>query len=380
MRTDDVDYHLPPEAIAQQPAARRDQARLLVDRHRPEDPRHHVVADLPELLSPGDLLVRNTTRVLPARLLLRKATGGKAEVLLLEPTAPDRRRWAALVRPGRRLPPGTRLRADEHGLPAPFGEVEVVVGEHLDDGQRVVEIEGLPPAGDPAGVDLEDLLAAVGELPLPPYITEPLAEPDRYQTVFADRATSVAAPTAGLHLTDEVLARCVARGIGVADVELSVGLATFRPIAADDVDDHRMHTERYTVPATTLRRCAEVRSGGGAVVAIGTTVVRALESAALTEPTNDAPDEAADVVASTDLFIRPGHRFALVDRLLTNFHLPRSSLLVLLEAFVGERWRHLYDVALAEGYRFLSFGDAMLVDRAEWPAAATTTTSERSDG
>lgn len=237
---------------------------------------------------------------------------------------------------------------------------------------------------EPTGVDVEDLLAAVGELPLPPYITERLAEPDRYQTVFADRATSVAAPTAGLHLTDEVLERCADRGIGVADVELSVGLATFRPIAADDVDEHQMHTERYLVPTETLRRCAEVRAGGGAVVAVGTTVVRALESAARADATDapgDASEGTSDAMAATDLFIRRGHRFALVDRLLTNFHLPRSSLLVLLDAFVGERWRHLYDVALADGYRFLSFGDAMLVDRVDWPdPAATTAAPERTDG
>ena len=288
---------------------------------------HRTVADLPELLGPGDLLVVNDSRVLPARLRLQKQSGGHVEVLLLE-QRPDGS-WEALVRPGRRVPPGTVL-LSRAGRPV------VEVTDRLVEGRRLVRLlaEGVP----------EEL----GTVALPPYIQEPLADPERYQTIYAARPGSVAAPTAGLHLTTEVLAACRERGVAMATVDLAVGLGTFRPITAERIEDHRMHSERYTVSAETMDACRRADR----VVAVGTTTLRALEAAAL-----------GSLSGRTDLFITPGFDFKVVDVLLTNFHLPHSSLLVLLAAFCGDRWRELYEVALAEGYRFLSFGDAMLVDR-----------------
>lgn len=342
----DYDYDLPAEAIAQHPVEPRSSARLLVATAG-DQVEHRTVADLPSLLAPGDVLVLNETKVLPARLRLRKATGGEAEVLLLEPATADPAagEWLALVRPGRRLPPGTDLYAPpvaEAADPAEAGPPVVTVGAQVDaDGTRCVRLH------DPAVLDVH------GAVPLPPYITEPLADADRYQTVYARLPGSVAAPTAGLHLTDEVLDACRRRGVDVVTVDLKVGLGTFKPIAVADVADHVMHEERYAVPTETLARCHAARAAGGRVVAVGTTSVRALESAARGEPQG-----------RTRLFITPGFDFRLVDVLLTNFHTPKSSLLVLLAAFVGTaRWRSLYDEALANGYRFLSFGDAMLVAR-----------------
>jgi S-adenosylmethionine:tRNA ribosyltransferase-isomerase len=332
MDTADVDYELPESAIAQTPAEPRDSARLLVDGGPDRPPRHGTIRDLPQFVGPGDVVVVNTTRVLPARLRLRRAGGGAAEVLLLEPyDGPDR--WEALVRPSRRLPAGARLEVSE--------QLAVVVGEDLGEGRRLVELER------GAGVDLLDELEAHGEVPLPPYITAELADPERYQTTYADRPGSVAAPTAGLHLTPELLDRVRATGARIEPVELMVGLGTFRPIAADRVEDHVMHAERYRVPEATLSACEEAER----VVAVGTTSVRALESAAAT----------GRLEGRTHLFIHGDRPFAVVDALLTNFHQPRSSLLVLVEAFVGPRWRGLYEEALAYGYRFLSFGDAMFL-------------------
>ncbi len=322
------DYHLPPEAIAQHPVEPRDAARLLVSMHAGETA-HHRVSDFPDLLSDGDVVVVNTSRVVPARLQLRKATGGAAEVLLIEPVADDDR-WVALVRPGRRLPPGTVLLAAD-GAPA------VEVGARLDDGQRQVRLLR------------SDAMDVAGTVALPPYIHEPLADPERYQTVYADRPGSVAAPTAGLHLTDAVLDRVRARGMDVREVDLAVGPGTFRPMTSARAEDHVMHVERYRVPPATWVACSSARR----VVAVGTTTVRALETAAAT----------GQLEGHTGLFVRGDYPFAVVGALLTNFHLPRSTLLLLLEAFYGPRWRELYRLALTEGYRFLSFGDAMLVAR-----------------
>ncbi|MYH72011.1 MAG: tRNA preQ1(34) S-adenosylmethionine ribosyltransferase-isomerase QueA [Acidimicrobiia bacterium] len=326
MRTEELHYELPEAAIAQQPAEPRDSSRLLVDRGPTAPPEHRLTRDLPELLNPGDVLVVNNSRVMPARLRLRKATGGRVEVLLLEPG--ENGWWSGLVRPGRRVPPGTELWLDDQPV--------MEVGEPVsDDGRRWVR-----PTGDPGA-----LMDQAGEVPLPPYVTEELSDLERYQTVYADRPVSAAAPTAGLHLTEEVLDRCRAVGAVVCELELAVGTATFTPVMADYLDDHVMHTEVYRIPEATLAACVRAER----VVAVGTTVVRALESAAAT----------GAACAQTDLFIKPGHQFAVVDALLTNFHLPRSSLLALLAAFIGPRWRHLYNTALAEGYRFLSLGDAM---------------------
>ncbi len=340
MDTAAFDYELPEARIAQHPIEPRDAARLLVD--TAAGPEHRHVRDLAQLLDPGDLLVVNTTRVLPARLRLVKPTGGAVEVLLLEQRSPTR--WEALVRPGRRVAPGTVLR---HPVTAEL--LTVTVGDDIGDGVRLVELDNNHQ------IDLLDGIEAAGEMPLPPYIHQPLADQERYQTVYSfhsDPASS-AAPTAGLHLTSELLERIADRGVRVAEVELIVGLGTFRPIEVDKVEDHQMHRERYQMHRSTFDACLDVQDRGGRVVAVGTTAVRALETAALT----------GNLDGHTELFIHEGFEFQLVDRLLTNFHLPRSSLLVMVEAFAGPRWRDLYAAALADDYRFLSFGDAMLLTR-----------------
>jgi S-adenosylmethionine:tRNA ribosyltransferase-isomerase len=333
VRIADFDYELPDERIAQTPVEPRDSAQLLVDRGS-APPEHRRVGDLPELLRDGDLLVVNETRVIPARLRLRRATGGAAEVLLLEPWDADRRTWDALVRPGGKLRVGEVLYDDEVPL--------VRVGERT-------------PAGDTFWVELigdDDpvvLLDRHGEMPLPPYIGERLGDPDRYQTVFAREPGSAAASTAGLHFTSELLGRLGERGIRTTTVELVVGLDTFQPISTDDPLEHPMHTERYRVPPETMQACRDAER----VVAVGTTAVRALESAA----------RSGELSGRTDLFIHRGFDWQVVDVMMTNFHLPRTTLLMMIDAFVGPRWRSLYETALADDYRFLSFGDAMLLDR-----------------
>jgi len=326
------DYDLPDALIAQQPARPRDASRLLVDA---DPPRHARTRDLADLVRPGDLLVLNDTRVMPARLHLRKETGGAVEVLALEELAEPEGWWEALVRPSRRVSDGTVL-VDHIGLPV------LEVGAATGEGSRLVR---------PVGVTMATLLDHLGSVPLPPYITAPLEDPERYQTVYAARATSVAAPTAGLHLTPAVLDRCRDAGAEIVTVELSVGVGTFRPIEVDDVDGHTMHSERYRVAPSVWGAVRDAER----VVAVGTTVVRTLESVAAT----------GALEGRTDLYIRPGYRFGAVDALLTNFHMPRSTLLVMIEAFVGPRWRDLYALAVAEGYRFLSFGDAMFLQRGD---------------
>ena len=338
LRMDDFDYVLPSDVVAQTPAEPRDAARLLIDRGPTEEPLHRRVSDLTELLGPGDLLVVNETKVIPARLLLKKETGGAAEVLLLEPDGVGG--WIALVKPGRRLRPGTVLRSER--------DVNVVVrvGDGLPDGRRTVTVEA---AGRPIlGPENADLLTVAGEAPLPPYIRAGHTDADRYQTVYAATPGSVAAPTAGLHFTPDLLARLEERGVRRATVDLVVGLDTFRPVMVDDPDDHVMHSERYSVPEATWQACL----AADRVVAVGTTTVRSLESAAR-----------FGLTGRTDLFLRRGSTFEVVDAMITNFHLPRSTLLLMIDAFVGPRWRDLYTSAMADGYRFLSFGDAMFLQR-----------------
>jgi S-adenosylmethionine:tRNA ribosyltransferase-isomerase len=312
MRTSELDYDLPPELIAQRPLERRDDSRLLVADRASGEVRHRGFRDLRAELPDGALVVVNDTRVIPARLRVRRETGGEAEVLLLEPAGDGI--WEALARPTKRLRPGTRL-----------GPVELV--EHTGGGRWLVRLEG-PPAG---------------EAPLPPYITEPLADAERYQTVYAEESGSAAAPTAGLHFTPELLA-----GLDVERVTLHVGLDTFRPVTVEDLGDHEIHSERYRVePDAWERICAAEH-----VVAVGTTTVRVLESLA-----RGAPPE-----GRTNLFVVPGFDFRRVDALVTNFHLPRSTLLALVMAFAGvEETRRLYRLAIEERYRFYSFGDAMLL-------------------
>ncbi len=342
MRLDDFDYALPPERIAQTPVEPRDAARLLVDRGDPavSPPTDAHVRDLPSLVSPGDVVVVNDTRVMPARLRLARRTGGAVEVLLLEPRDAGRLRWEALVRPGGKLREGEEL-------VAPDGAAAVAMGPRTAAGDTF-EVTLLPRAGG----RVDDLLERLGETPLPPYITTALARRERYQTVYAREGHSAAAPTAGLHFTAELLAALERRGVGIVRVELTVGLDTFQPVTADDPRRHAMHTESYRVPAATLDACRACRAAGGRVLAVGTTAVRALESAARGE-----------TEGRTRLFIHRGFEFEVVDRLLTNFHLPRTTLLMLVDAFVGPRWRALYAHAIASGYRMLSFGDAMLLDR-----------------
>lgn len=343
MRTDALHYDLPPALIAQRPLDERDDARLLVCGASGE-PLHSRVRDLPTLLDPGDLLVVNTTKVLPARVPITRPGGGTGEVLLLDERSSGW--WEALCRPSRKLAAGATVRSSG-------GALRFEIGEDLGDGRRLVK--PVPVAGATMGHDEGVLLAALtsdGQMPLPPYIHESLADPDRYQTTFAERPGSAAAPTAGLHLTPGVLDELRNRRVDVASVELVVGLDTFRPISTEYVEEHPIHTEHYNVPEQTWHAVGTTRMHGGRVVAVGTTTTRALESVTHT----------GDLTGRTDLFITPGFEFRVVDRLMTNFHLPRSSLLAMVEAFVGPCWRDMYALAVAEQYRFLSFGDAMLLD------------------
>lgn len=312
MRTSELDYDLPPELIAQRPLEQRDDSRLLVADRASGAVRHRRFRDLRDELPEHALLVVNDTRVVPARLRVRRPTGGEAEVLLLEPAEPGL--WEALARPTKRLRSGMRL-----------GPVELV--EHRGEGRWLVRLEGEP----------------AGEAPLPPYITEPLDDADRYQTVYADEAGSAAAPTAGLHFTPELLA-----GLEVERITLHVGLDTFRPVSAADLSEHEIHSERYRVEPAAWERIQSAER----VVAVGTTTVRVLESLA----------RGAPLEGRTRLFVTPGFTFQRVDALVTNFHLPRSTLLALVMAFAGvEETRRLYRLAIEERYRFYSFGDAMLL-------------------
>ncbi|MEN9646840.1 MAG: S-adenosylmethionine:tRNA ribosyltransferase-isomerase [Actinomycetota bacterium] len=333
MRLEDFDYPLPDERIAQHPVEPRDSARLLVDQGSAA-PLHRHVRDLRELLHEGDLLVVNDSRVIPARLRLARSTGGAAEALLLDPLDADRRVWEAMVRPAKKLKAGEELLSN--GVPF----VRVVRRSDAGD-TMVVELIG---EGDPL-----TLLQTHGEMPLPPYISARLDQPERYQTVYSNEPGSAAAPTAGLHFTPELLADLAAAGVQTARVELVVGLDTFKPVSEADPREHPMHSERYRVPAATVDACRAARR----VVAVGTTSVRALESAATL----------GELEGRTRIFIHRPYEWKTVDVMMTNFHMPRTTLLMMIDAFVGPRWRRLYDTALAEDYRFLSFGDAMLLDR-----------------
>lgn len=333
MRLADFDYELPPDRIAQHPIEPRDAARLLVDQGSLA-PLHRHVRDIGEFIRDGDLIVVNDTKVIPARLRVSRHTGGAAEVLLVEPLDGQRRVWEALVRPARKLRVGEELVAADRPLVRVLGRADA------GDTMRVELI------GDG---DIDVLLAQFGEMPLPPYITAALGQSDRYQTVYAHRAASSAAPTAGLHFTPQLLQALTARGIEVARVELVVGLDTFKPVTAEDPRDHVIHTERFSVSAQVMEKCVAARR----VVAIGTTSVRALESAAVLGTGS----------ARTGLFIHRPYDWKVVDLLMTNFHMPRTTLLMMIDAFIGPRWRSLYAEALRENYRMLSFGDAMLLDR-----------------
>ncbi|ACU53882.1 S-adenosylmethionine/tRNA-ribosyltransferase-iso merase [Acidimicrobium ferrooxidans DSM 10331] len=329
LSVDAFDYDLPAEAIAHDPIEPRRAARLLVAR-RGAPVAHARVADLARLLEPGDLVVVNESAVVPARLHLQRSSGGAVEVLLLR-QLPDGTA-EALVRPNRRVRAGERLLADGVEVVEVGGALEAVEGMTI----RAVRV--LDP----------ERVASIGVAPLPPYLGRQDIPLERYQTVFARRPGSVAAPTAGLHLDEVVLADLAARGIDVVRIVLHVGLGTFWPVTAATLAGHPMHAESYEVDPATWARI----EGAKRVVAIGTTVVRTLETVALT----------GELAGESRLLIAPGFRLQVVDTVLTNFHQPRSTLIALVAAMVGDRWRELYSVALAEGYRFLSFGDAMLVD------------------
>ncbi len=371
MLSDDYDYDLPPDAVAQTPAEPRDSARLLVLHRRDGRIAFHVFRDLPGLLRDDDVLVVNDSRVLPARLRgVRAPSGGAVEVLLLhrlpthETTGLDRddyatgtadeggeedaavERWVALVKPGRRIRPGEDLTFGDGVLTA------VVTARH-EGGERVVELRAR--AGS-----VRDALARVGATPLPPYIRVPLADPERYQTVYARAEGSVAAPTAGLHITQDTLDGLAARGIPVYHVTLHVGAGTFKPMAeGSDPAAHVMHGEWAALDRATADALTRAKVEGRRIVAVGTTTVRVLESAAALSP----PGTIAPFEGWTDIFIRPGHVFRAVDALVTNFHLPRSTLLLLVSALAGkDNIERAYAAALAEHLRFYSFGDAMLID------------------
>ena len=335
MHLSDFDYSLPPERIAQTPIEPRDAARLMVLDRATGDIAHRHVRDLPDILRAGDLLVVNRSRVLPARVRGRLRGGGRAELLLLKRLAPGR--WEALCRPARRLRESDTVHVTE-GLSV---RVAAVGREGIREISVVCEAE-----------DADAALLAAGSTPLPPYIRGWTGDPERYQTVFADVEGSAAAPTAGLHFTRKLLDRLGERGFPVATIVLHVGLDTFRPVTEADPRSHHIHREWYVVPPETRARIDGTHAAGGRVIAVGTTVVRTLETWASTRASE----------GWTDLFILPGHHFAAVDAILTNFHLPRSSLLMLVSAFAGrQRVLDAYADAIRRNYRFYSFGDATLI-------------------
>ncbi len=310
---------------------------------------HRVFRDLPELLRPGDLLVLNNTRVIPARLYGHKPSGGRVEVLLLEEG--QHNIWLALVKPGRRLKPGTRIVFESHRHKEERASLSATVLETDEaTGGRLLQFE-VPILGG----SLVQLLEEFGQVPIPPYIRASQAQMEQYQTVYAQRSGAIAAPTAGLHFTPELLSRLQMRGIGSAFVTLHVGLGTFRPVDVEDVTTHKMHGEWIEVPAETVEQIRETKSKQGRIIAVGTTVVRALEGAAQS-------GQLQPFGGKTELFIYPGYQWRVVEGLITNFHLPRSSLLMLVSALIGrERLLQLYHEASACSYRFYSFGDAMLI-------------------
>lgn len=354
IRASDFDYVLPPELVARHPSARRDASRLLVMSRDGDTPiRHRHFHDLPEFLRRGDLLVINDTRVIPARLMARRSgTGGAVEIFLIEEKEPGL--WLAMVRPGRKIMTGERL------VIAPR-EFEAEVISFAGQGERIIRFH--------TSLEFSEALRRYGHTPLPPYILKARKEAhedsdvldseqdrERYQTIYAREGASVAAPTAGLHFTEELLRQCKEAGVGLARVELDVGAGTFLPVKTEDVSAHPMHFERYKIGEEAVTLIQSTREHGGRVIAVGTTVVRVLETVAT------HPEGLRACEGSTDLFILPGFPFRMVDGLITNFHLPRSTLLMLVSAFAGrENVLAAYDEAVREQYRFYSYGDAMLI-------------------
>ncbi|NLP36332.1 MAG: tRNA preQ1(34) S-adenosylmethionine ribosyltransferase-isomerase QueA [Firmicutes bacterium] len=340
MRVEEFDFDLPPDLIAQEPLPNRAESRLLILNRNTGQIKHENFAKFPQFLRAGDVLVLNNTRVLPARLIGRKLEGSATvEILLLKRRSAHL--WETLVRPGRRLPPGTHVIFGN-------GELKAKIVEVLPDGGRLVEFfyEGI----------FEEILNRLGEMPLPPYIKKRLEDKERYQTVYAKESGSAAAPTAGLHFTPKMLAEIEALGVEVIYLTLHVGLGTFRPVTVSDVRLHKMHSEYYCLTAEAAQKINYCRHQGGRIVAVGTTTCRTLETVA---------DEEGKIQAGsgwTDIFIYPGYHFKATDVLLTNFHLPRSTLLMLVSAFAGkDKVLSAYRQAVDKKYRFFSFGDAMLI-------------------
>ena len=339
MKTSDFYYDLPPELIAQTPLERRDASRLLVLGRESGEIRHSTFDHLPDFLRPGDCLVMNDSRVLPARLLGTRETGGAVEVLLLRDLGGGE--WECLTRPGKKTRPGTHLSFGG-------GELTADVLSVAEGGNRVIKFNY-------EGIFLE-VLERLGKMPLPPYIKEELQDPERYQTVYSKINGSAAAPTAGLHFTQELLDKIAAKGVKIAYVTLHVGLGTFRPVKAEEITDHQMHSEFCMISQETAQLLNETRRAGGRLVCVGTTSCRTLESLAGEDGLFHESS------AWTDIFIYPGYRFKAMDALITNFHLPESTLVMLVSAFAGrEHILHAYEVAVQERYRFFSFGDAMFL-------------------
>lgn len=339
MLVDDFDYNLPPELIAQHPVEPRDHSRLLVLNRTERSRSDQRFFELPSLLSPGDLLVFNDTKVIPARLFAEKEGGSaRIEVFLLKQMSGST--WECLVRPGKRVKPGVKLLFEEG--------VRGKVLETTPAGGRIIEF--------PREIDFREWLSRTGQTPLPPYITETLADPGRYQTVYAQVEGSVAAPTAGLHFTEGLLNELTAGGIKTGFLTLHVGLGTFRPVQTERIEDHIMHSEFFTLPVRLVEEITATKKAGNRVIAVGTTVVRVLESQA------DATGRLQAGPGETAIFIYPGYQFKVIDGLITNFHLPRSTLLMLVAAFAGREFvLDSYAHAVKNNYRFFSFGDAMLI-------------------
>ena len=340
MKTSDFYYDLPEELIAQDPLEDRSSSRLLVLDKKTGETEHHVFREIVDYLDPGDCLVINDTKVIPARLIgAKEETGAKIEVLLLKRGADDV--WETLVKPGRKARPGTRI---SFGNGLLTGEVVDIV----DEGNRLIhfEYEGI----------FEEILDRLGQMPLPPYITHQLKDKDRYNTVYAEHPGSAAAPTAGLHFTPELLEKIREKGVDIAHVTLHVGLGTFRPVKVDDVENHHMHSEFYMIDETAAEKINRAKENGKRVICVGTTSCRTIESAA---------DENGRLKACsgwTDIFIYPGYQFKILDALITNFHLPESTLVMLVSALAGrEHVLAAYEEAVKERYRFFSFGDAMFI-------------------
>lgn len=343
------DYELPPEQIAQTPVTPRDSSRLLVL----DSPSSHVYSifrDLPNWLKPGDLLVLNNTAVIPARLHGQKSTGAAVEALLLEER--EKNCWLALVKPGKRFSDGAEILFNPPNAQNSDKTLKAtVVGRDEATGGRWLQFHL------PSQESLLSVLGDYGEVPFPPYITATEALTSQYQTVYAQKAGAVAAPTAGLHFTPELLERLQQQGIEQAHITLHVGVGTFRPVEVEKITSHKMHGEWIEVPPETVEKIAETKAAGGRIIAVGTTAVRSLEGAAQANKGTLAP-----FYGKTELFIYPGYRWQVVDGLITNFHLPRSSLLMLVSALIGRsRLLSLYEDAITQGYRFYSFGDAMLI-------------------